>query len=216
MRSRMIEAYKTTLRLSDVQREILVGILLGDACLETQNAGRSYRLKIEQGIGHADYVQHLYWVLRDWVLSPPRPKQGQTRGVTTLNLAFQTVSHLELSVYGELLYRDRRKIVPDTIGELLTARGLAYWFMDDGSMKSKESKGVLFNTHAFSSDDVDRLVEVLKTFGLLARTREQSDGTQIYISGASYERFVELVNPYVIEAMRYKVPQPRRTHLPKR
>ena len=216
MRSRAIEAYKTTLRLSDVQREILVGILLGDACLETQNAGRSYRLKIEQGIRHADYVQHLYSVLRDWVLSPPRPKQGQTRGVTTLSLAFQTVSHRELSFYGELFYRDRRKIVPEDVGELLTARGLAYWFMDDGSMKSSESKGVLFNTHAFSSDDINRLVEVLKGFGLLARTRRQSDGIQIYISGASYERFVELVNPYVIEAMRYKVPQPRRTHLPKR
>jgi hypothetical protein len=216
VRSRVIEAYKTTLRLSDVQREILVGILLGDACLETQNAGRSYRLKIEQGIAHADYVQHLYSVLRDWVLSPPRPKQGQTRGVTTLNLAFQTVSHNELSLYGGLFYRNRRKIVPELIGNLLTARGLAYWFMDDGSMKSSESKGVLFNTHAFSSDDVDRLIEVLAKFGLLARMRPQSDGNQIYVSGASYERFVELVGPYVIEAMRYKVPQPRRTHLPKR
>lgn len=189
---------------------------MGDACLETQNAGRSYRLKIEQGSAHADYVQHLYSVLRDWVLSPPRPKQGQTRGVTTLNLAFQTVSHSELSFYGELFYRSRRKIVPETIGELLTARGLAHWFMDDGSMKSRESKGVLFNTQAFSSDDVNRLIEVLAKFGLLARTRRQSDGNQIYVSGASYERFVELVNPYVIEAMRYKVPQPRRTHLPKR
>ncbi len=216
MRSRAIEAYKTTLRLSDVQREILVGILLGDACLETQNAGRSYRLKIEQGIAHADYVQHLYSVLRDWVLSPPRLKQGQTRGVTTLNLAFQTVSHPELSLYGELFYRERVKVVPEVIGDLLTARGLAYWYMDDGSMKSSESKGVLFNTHAFSSDDVNRLIEVLERFGLLARRRQQSDGIQIYVSGASYERFVELVNPYVIEAMRYKVPQPRRTHLPKR
>jgi hypothetical protein len=216
VRSRAIEAYKTTLRLSDVQRETLVGILLGDACLETQNAGRSYRLKIEQGIAHADYVQHLYLVLREWVLSPPRPKQGQTRDVTTLNFAFQTVSHTELSFYGELFYRDRRKLVPEEIGDLLTVRGLAYWFMDDGSMKSSESKGVLFNTHAFSSDDVDRLIEVLERFGLLARTRQQSDGIQIYVSGASYERFVELVNPYVIEAMRYKVPPPRRTHLPKR
>ena len=75
---------------------------------------------------------------------------------------------------------------------------------------------MLFNTHAFSSDDVDRLVEVLKRFRLVAQVRQQSDGIQIYVSGASYERFVELVNPYVIEAMRYKVPLPRRTHLPKR
>ncbi len=75
---------------------------------------------------------------------------------------------------------------------------------------------MLFNTHAFGSEDIERLIEVLRRFGLAARMRQQSDGIQIYISGVSYERFVELVDPYVIEAMRYKVPQPRRTHLPKR
>ena len=216
MRSRAIEAYKTTLRLSDVQREMLVGILLGDACLETQNAGRTYRLKIEQGMAHADYVRHLHEVFRDWVLSPPRPKQRQTRGITTINLAFQTVSHEELRPFGELFYQERRKIVPHGIEDLLTARALSYWFMDDGSMKSNESKGVLFNTHAFRADEIKRLISALDRFGLVAREREQSDGIQIYVSGRSYERFVELVGPYVIEAMRYKVPQPRRTHLPKR
>ena len=132
MRSRAIEAYKTTLRLSDVQREMLVGILLGDACLESQNAGRTHRLKIEQGAAHADYVRHLYEVFREWVLSPPRPKQGRTSGVTTINIAFQTVSHKDLSHFGELFYRNQRKIVPDNVGDPLTARGLAYWFMDDG------------------------------------------------------------------------------------
>ena len=216
MRSRVIETYKTTLRLSDVQREMLVGILLGDACLETQNAGRTYRLKVEQGAAHAEYVQHLYQVFREWVLSPPRSKQGQTRGVITTNLAFQTVSHEEYRRFGELFYRDRRKVVPELIGDLLTQRGLAYWFMDDGSMKSSESKGVLFNTHAFQPDEISRLIAVLGKFGLVAKERRQSDGVQVYVSGRSYERFVELVNPYVIEAMRYKVPQPRRTHLPKR
>ena len=216
MRSRAIEAYKTTLRLSDVQREMLVGTLLGDACLETQNAGRTYRLKIEQGAAHADYVQHLYEVFREWVLSPPRSKQGQTRGVTTINLAFQTVSHEEFAEFGRLFYRDRRKIVPENIGEVLTARGLAYWYMDDGSMKSSESKGVLFNTHAYQPDEINTLIAVLREFGLGAKQRMQTDGAQIYVSGRSFERFVELVDPYVIEAMRYKVPQPRRTHLPKK
>ena len=216
MRSRAIEAYKTTLRLSDVQREMLVGILLGDACLETQNAGRTYRLKVEQGAAHGDYVRHLYQVLRDWVLSPPRPKQGQTRGVTTINLAFQTVSHTDFVEFGELFYRSRRKIVPDEIGRLLTARALAYWYMDDGSMKSRQSKGVIFNTHAYDSSDIRRLIDVLEGFGLEAWERRQSDGIQIYVSGSSYERFAELVGPYVIEAMRYKVPLTRRTQLPKR
>jgi hypothetical protein len=36
MRSQAIETYKKTLLLSQEQREILVGLLLGDACLESQ------------------------------------------------------------------------------------------------------------------------------------------------------------------------------------
>ena len=216
MRSRAIEAYKTTLRLSDVQREIVVGVLLGDAHLETQNGGRSYRLKIEQGVRHAEYVRHLHSELREWVLTLPKPKMGKTKGVTTFNLAFQTVSHEEFASYGSLFYRARRKIVPEGIRDLATARVLAYWYMDDGSMKSSQSKGVIFNTQAYDSSDIQRLISTLGGFGLEAWERRQSDGSQIYVSGSSYERFIELVGPYVIEAMRYKVPLSRRTHLPKR
>jgi hypothetical protein len=216
VRSRVIEAYKATLRLSDVQREIVVGVLLGDAHLETQNGGRSYRLKVEQAVRHAEYVRHLHSELREWVLTPPRPKMGKTKGVTTFNLAFQTVSHEELASYGSLFYQARRKIVPEDIREIATARALAYWYMDDGSMKSSQSKGVIFNTQAYDSADIRRLTGTLEGFGLEAWERRQSDGSQIYVSGSSYERFTELVGPYVIEAMRYKVPLPRRTHLPKR
>lgn len=216
MRSRVIEAYKTTLRLTDLQREILVGVLLGDAHLETQNGGRSYRLKVEQGLQHAEYVRHLYSELREWVLTPPKQKMGKTKDVTTLTLAFQTVSHEQLASYGSLFYRARRKIVPELIRDISTARTLAYWYMDDGSMKSNQSKGVIFNTQAYDSADIRRLTGMLEGFGLEAWDRRQSDGSQIYVSGSSYERFSELVGPYVIEAMRYKVPLPRRTHLPKR
>ena len=216
MRSRAIEAYKATLQLSEVQREILVGLLLGDGCFETWNGGRSYRLKIEQGARHEAYVKHLHAVFREWVLTPPRPKIGQTQGVTTINIAFQTVSHVALAELGELFYRQGRKGVPENIGNLLTPRGLAYWYMDDGSLKSSESKGVIFNTQAYRREEVGTLITVLRSRGLEAWERTQSDGLQIYVSGRSYEKFAEMIGPYVIEAMRYKVPQPRRTHLPKR
>jgi LAGLIDADG DNA endonuclease family len=216
VRSRSIEAYKTTLQLTDVQREIVVGILIGDAHLETQNGGRSYRLKIEQGLHHAVYVEHLYTEFRQWVLTPPKPKMSKSRGVTTLNIAFQTVSHEELAIYGRLFYRDRRKIVPEAIRELVTPRTLAYWYMDDGSMKSNQSKGVIFNTHAYHKSEIRLLLAALESLGLEAWERAQPDGPQIYVSGNSFERFNDLVGPYVIEAMRYKVPQPRRTQLPKR
>lgn len=219
MRSRAIEQYKQTLQLTQVHHEVIVGMLLGDSCLETQNAGRTYRLKFEQSIGHEPYARHVYWLFREWVLTPPRERRTRSsNGAITTNVAFQTVSHQAFRLYGQGFYPDAgRKKVPETIGPWLTPRGLAYWFMDDGSMKSAQSKGVVLNTQAFALADVERLAEVLRgRFRLQASVRRQTDGYQIYVSGSSYEDLTRLIDPYVIEEMRYKVPLPRRTHLPKR
>src|SRR5439155_655440 len=88
----------------------------------------------------------------------------------------QTVSHEELASYGSLFYRARRKVVPEQIRDIATARTLAYWFMDDGSMKSRQSKGVIFNTQAYDSSDIRRLIDVLEGFGLEAwKSQESSD-----------------------------------------
>lgn len=218
MHSRAIEEYKKHLRLTENQREALVGLLLGDACLETQNRGRTYRLKIEQSAQHETYVRHLYALFQPWVLTPPREKDCvASNGARTRSWVFQTVSHAAFRFYAHQFYGEQTKQVPELIHRWLTPRGLAYWFMDDGSMKSSQSKGVILNTQGFNRSAVERLVSVLSAnFGLQAKPRNQKDGLQIYVSGSSYEDFVKLVEPFVIESMRYKVPTARRTRLPKR
>lgn len=217
MHSHAIEEHKKTLSLSDEQREILVGLLLGDACLEARSGGRTYRLKIEQSAQHEPYVRHLHQVFESWVLSPPRERMVKaSNGSITKSWAFATVSHAALRFYAQQFYAERRKQVPDLIHRWLTPRGLAYWYMDDGSMKSSQSKGVILNTQGFLPSEVDRLVALLQSsFGLQAWPREQSDGRQIYISGNSHQRFLELVEMFVLPEMRYKLPPARRTRLPK-
>ena len=217
MRSRVIEDDKSSLQLSSTQREALVGLLLGDACLETQNRGRTYRLKIEQCARQEAYVGHLYSLFREWVLTAPsvRSKRASNSAVTP-NLAFQTVSHSAFRFYAQQFYADGRKSVPELIHHWLTPRGLSYWFMDDGSLKSSQSKGVILNTHCFDQADVERLAQCLwDLFGLQVTPRRQSDGLQLYVSGRSFETFSALVEPYVIVEMRYKVPLARRTPVPK-
>jgi len=190
MRSRAIEAYKTTLRLTPEQRDVLVGLLLGDACLESHNQGRTYRVKVEQSARHETYVRHLYELFEPWVLSPPHPRQASaSNGSVTTSWAFSTVSHSAFRFYAHQFYGEQGKRVPELIHKWLTPRGLAYWFMDDGSMKSSQSKAVIFNTQGFVKHDVERLTIVLQThFGLQAKIRHQPDGFQIYVSGSSYEK----------------------------
>lgn len=208
MYSREIEQRKSSLKLSDLQRETLVGLLLGDAHLETQNRGGTYRLKFEYGAKQRDYANHLYDLFKEWILTPPQMKLDNTHN----NIWFQTVSHQAFRFYAHQFYDERRKCVPKNIHRFLTARSIAYWFMDDGSLKSRDSKGVLFSTHCFEKNEVERLINLLQSsFALDAKERAQKEGSQIYISGKSYERFREIVDPYVIESMRYKIPVDRIT-----
>lgn len=217
MNSRAFEEDKLTLKLSRKQREVLVGLLLGDGCLETENRGRTYRLKIEQPEQHKAYVFHLYSLFREWVLTPPRSRAMSWGSVTGVNWVFQTVSHVAFRFYGQQFYLDGTKRVPKLIHRWLTPRSLAYWFMDDGSVKSGQSKGViLLNTQGFPIQDVERLSVVLGfKFSLESSVRRQPDGYQIYVSGRSFEDFASLITPYLIQEMEYKLPSPRRTHLPK-
>ena len=208
--SREIEEYKQTLKLNRTQREVLVGLLLGDGHLETQNGGRTYRLKVEQSGQHQAYVQHLYELFQAWVLTPPQPKKDG-------KWWFQTVSHGAFRFYAQQFYHEGRKAVPKIIHRLLKPRGLACWFMDDGSIKDVHSRAVVLNTQGFSRADVERLAQVLSdTFALEAYLRRQREGYQVVIAGRSLQRFLELVEPYLIPEMRYKLPRAGRTELPKR
>lgn len=104
-------------------------------------------------------------------------------------------------------YKGRRKIIPESISEQLTPIGLATWFMDDGSIKSHESRGRILNTHAFTSTEIALLCDALQSkFSLKAWPRKQADGMQIYISGHSAEILQELIEPHIIPMMRYKLP----------
>lgn len=209
--SRELEQKKSSLKLSDQQRETLVGLLLGDAHLETQNRGRTYRVKFEYSTPHSEYANHLYDLFREWVFTPPQNKVDDTHD----NIWFQTVSHPSFRFYAHQFYDGKTKVVPKNIHRLLTARGLAYWYMDDGSVKSRESKGVILNTQCYTRNEIANLISALKRFNLECSEREQKEGLQIYISGASFDVFRNIVDPYVVPSMRYKIPIDRITPMPK-
>jgi len=83
--------------------------------------------------------------------------------------------------------------------------------MDDGSIKSKQSKGVFFNTQGFTFKEVNRLADILKNkYKLKTSLRKQKNSYQIYISGYSYENLRYIIYPYFINSMYYKFPMQRK------
>jgi hypothetical protein len=77
-------------------------------------------------------------------------------------------------------YEDRRKVVPADLE--LTPVSMAVWFMDDGSRKSSQCRGLYLNTHSFTAQEVDLLRAVMRRdVGVDTSVRQQSDGLQIYV-----------------------------------
>ena len=187
------------------QRSILVGTLLGDGHLETQNQGRTYRLKIEHSIKQKDYTDWLYQKFKSWVNELPKEKNKVVKGKTYTNYYFQTRSVGEFRFYGQIFYdRNGRKVIPEFIGKLLTPLALAVWFMDDGSYKSKQHKALILNTQCFSKKDLRLLIEAFdKCFDIEVKLRSQREGYQLIIPRP--EKFIELILPYLRKEFYYKL-----------
>lgn len=205
--------------LSPLQKEILLGNLLGDGHLETQTNGKSYRFCWSQSSKKHLSIEYMQTVWKNMIPLNGHTQRVYSKGLTTVG--FRTRFSSVFIEYADMFYREKKKHVPIALEHLLTSRGLAFWYMDDGSIKSKHSKGAFLNTQSFLLNDIEILCEILeRKFGMICWLRPQNHGTQyqIYISGKSYELLAALITPYFTEDMWYKFPAPRKekvTKLPK-
>lgn len=195
----------TKVSITRQQKEILLGILLGDAHIEVSPNGKSARLKIEQASKKRDYVEHLHQVFCDW--SP-----GNIVAATNSNnIKFSTAFCTSILFYHSAFYGDEGRKVPRWIEHSFTSRSLAYLIMDDGGTKSKESKAIYINVYGLRRREQESLCGILiRKFGLQAKVVKDRQYCRMFISGYSYEDLVALIDPYILPSLRYKIPPPRK------
>lgn len=206
MRSNKIESHKKQLCLSTTQRSILVGMLLGDGHLETQNRGRTYRLKVEHSVKQREYVEWLYEQFKSLVRGGIYEKAKKLNGKEFGSLGFTTYSLGLFRFYAHQFYEGRKKIVPKLIGKLLDPIALAIWFMDDGSFKSARHKTYIIHALRYKKNDLRRIKEVLQEkFDIKIGIHRQYGRWRIYVLSNSAEKFRSIVNPYIIPSLKYKL-----------
>lgn len=204
MNSNQLREYKEKLRLTPRQREILTGLLLGDGHLETQNNGKTYRLKIGHGATQKKYVYWLFDEFREWI-RPDMPYRKVSQG--RVSYGFTTYSHGAFRFYGHQFYSKGSKTIPRILHRLLTPLSLAVWFMDDGSRKSMRHKTFILHTLGYPKADLERLKKIIQEkYNLEIALHSQKRGYwRIYLPSVSAVRFKNLIEPNIISSMRYKI-----------
>lgn len=116
-------------QLTQIQKETLVGSLLGDGALAQRKENKNARFPVRMGLLHKAELINLYEIFKDIEKTPA--KESKTNNKLTEKeynvISFMTLSYPCLNYYRSLFYSDGIKKRPSNIHDLLTARGLAQW-----------------------------------------------------------------------------------------
>jgi recombination protein RecA len=181
--------------LTDNQRSIVVGSLLGDGSMRCKT---NALLEINHSSHQQGYVDWKYSQLENLVRTAPKLRRGNGSRIA---YRFTTLSLPQLTPIYREFYRDGKKIVPKLE---ITPLSLAVWFMDDGC-KSRTS--VYLNTQQFEMASQLALTRMLhQQFNLKTTLNRDKIYYRLRIAVASIGRFKQVVEPYVLPEFRYKLP----------
>lgn len=218
--SKRVRVYKFFLtNLSTEQFEAAIGLILGDASLQTQSKGImtkiTYRMKFEWSDKHKPYVDHVHNLFDEWIFSKPHKKtRTNSNGKIVTTWGFQTISHKAFDKLSKLFLNNNNKksISQNLIKDYLTERSLAYWFMDDGGRldynNNSKNFSIVLNTQSFTDTEVETMAtELGLKFDLNCSTRKNKGKSIIVIDSSSYSRFLNLIEKFIIPDMMYKLPK---------
>lgn len=205
------------LDITENAEQIILGSILGDGCIskhikpECSKLLLNSSLIINHGIKQTGYIKYKRELLeREGIkcylkLKKPPKKKHYIKGIEVKEngtLVLKTMRNVSFNKYRDLFYSDK-KYINEFIYKL-NPLGLAIWFIDDGC---KSGSGFNLYTNCFSIKDDNILINLLKVnFGLDATLQKTSNiGRSIYIRAKSKKRFIELVQPYICDSMKYKI-----------
>jgi len=183
--------------LTQEQKSIIIGSILGDGYLRIVPGRKNAFLEINHSISEKDYVDWKYQKLKNLIKSPPKIRRGRGRRIA---YRFFTRQHPEITKLYHKFYQDKEKIIPNL---KLNPLMIAVWFMDDGN---KSYKTYYLNTQCFDYLSQKKLIQMLKEqYGIDSSLNRDKEYYRIRIKQNSAGRFKKLIGIYIIPEMKYKV-----------
>jgi len=183
--------------LTQEQKSIIIGSILGDGYLRIVPGRKNAFLEINHSISEKEYVDWKYQELKNLVKSPPKARKGKGKRIA---YRFFTRQHPEITKLYQEFYQDREKIISNLkLNPLITA----VWFMDDGS---KSYRTYYLNTQRFGCQSQKRLIQTLREqYGIESSLNRDKEYYRIRIKQSSAEGFKKLIQNYIIPTMEYKL-----------
>jgi hypothetical protein len=215
--------------LTYTQRQIILGSLLGDMSIRVGNGQSNPRISAVQSTNQSDYLLWKYSALKNLTSSEPyidstvdnfgriSGKDGFGELKRHYSLRFQTMSIPCLLPIYKMVRGDGNKYVSKPwLNEIVDPIGLAVWYMDDGCLTNKYAArfalGSMSQEEQFAIQDWmlnrwDIDSTIFKQPNPVSSKWSYNIYSNLSISSrkSNLHKFKELVEPYIIPSMRYKI-----------
>jgi len=189
--------------------QVIIGSLLGDGHLEKRSKGIGTRLILEQTNQNVEYLMWLYkfFYNRGYCssLKPKIFKRIRKNNIIYYGIKFNTYTFSSLNWLHESFYtKENIKHLPIYLLKYyLNPMSLAIWYMDDGS---KLGSGFKLATNCFKLSELEKLCNLLHNkFKLNCNLHKDKLSWTIYIKKSSAKQFANLIEPYMVDSMKYKL-----------
>lgn len=190
----------------DQLKQFIIGSILGDGCVSKTNKD-SFKSKIT--FGHCEkQLSYLIWknnLLGQYNLNAPKIskcvyKSDRYKSGECTTFVFKSKSHPYFSNLRLLFYPNGKKNIKQDLIKEMGALGLAIWYMDDGAICKRSYQ---IYTNSFSQEEVEFLQQILKDNFNINSTIDKNK--VIYIRTDSKKLFQEIIKPYIVPCMLYKL-----------
>ncbi|XP_043715474.1 pentatricopeptide repeat-containing protein At2g15820, chloroplastic-like [Telopea speciosissima] len=188
-----------SLKLSEEQREILVGLLLGGLQIESDEGRRNHALVFyfnENSDVHCILKRHVFDLYHEWLNFHGRPDDESD----DIPNQFSTISHTYFGFYADQFWPKGWPVIPKLIHRWLSPRVLAYWYMYGGLRTS--SGDILLKIKGGSQEDVERIVKTLKAKSLDSKVKRKGKVFWIGFLGSNSVWFWKLTEPYILDGLK--------------
>ena len=188
--------------LNDDQLQLIYGSYLGDGYIDITKKNR-YRLRIvhcEKQKEYCNWKAHMFNVSKLNYCE----KNGYSQKPA---YNFQTkIFDLEDDI------PKNTKIVPDWILDKLDARGIAVWYMDDGSINKRQLKNgdisnfISIHSNNFNYETQEKFVKKFNEYGINP-TIHKTKNLYYYLkfNKENTRKLLDLISPYIHESMQYNI-----------
>jgi len=183
------------LKLTDYQCAVLIGCVLGDAYITKRG-----QIQIEHGASQLEYIQWKYKILQSISYGPPTKVVRIDKRNNQQTIAYRFWTRQFFRSWRERFYAGDRKIIPKNLE--LSPLSMAVWYMDDGHLMEK--RRILLSTDGFSSEDRERICDLLvHFFGIESVTKKNG---KILIGTKNTRKLTGHIQPFIVQSMAYKIP----------